>query len=309
MLILSRSSRPAHGSALLSGCGLAILLVLAWAVPASAAGGAAGRIPTVTRGGLTVAVPARGMGVVASELLADGSARELQVETGADGTVAVISAPDEPSVGQGFAAARAAVTPSGSPPACADTAHKVFGSWWHETVHWSFKARSSPFYLSAATAEAQLKKAIANITGEHNDCGRADRVSATSHYDGRTTRSVQIDGDATCTGTDGHNTVAFGALPGGAVGFTCWWYQGNRTVEADMQLNKHDFRFAVSPSNCSNAYILQDVTTHEFGHVYGLGHVSQSGHANQTMSTAVYTCDTSDETLGLGDMLGLETHY
>ena len=76
-----------------------------------------------------------------------------------------------------------------------------------------------------------------------------------------------------------------------------------------MQLNKHDFNLAVSPSSCSNAYILQGVATHEFGHVYGLGHVSQSGHANLTMSTAIYTCDASDETLGLGDMLGLEVHY
>ncbi len=305
MLIPPRSSRSAHRSALLSGCGLAILLVLALAVPTSAAAGPAGRGPTVTRGGLTVAVPARGMGVVASELLADGSARELQVETSTDGVVAVISAPDEPSAGQGSEP----VTPTGSPPACSDTAHKVFGSWWHSTVHWSFKANSRPSYLSAATAEAQLKKAVGNITGEHNDCGRPDTVSATSHYDGRTTRGVQIGSDASCTGTDGHNTVAFGDLPGGAVGFTCWWYQGNSTVEADMQLNKHDFQFAVSPSSCSNAYILQGVATHEFGHVYGLGHVSQSGHANQTMSTAIYLCDASDETLGLGDMLGLETHY
>lgn len=285
---------------------------VASAVPASADGASAARLPSITRDGVTVVVPARGMGVVASLTMADGTVRELQVETAPDGTVAVISAPDAASDSvdaRAVLSEPATIAPTGSPLACSDTAHKVFGSWWHGTVHWSFKSRSRPTYLSAATAEAQLKKAIANITGEHNDCGRSDRVSATSHYDGRTTRGVQIGSDASCTGTDGHNTVAFGDLPGGAVGFTCWWFQGSRTVEADMQLNKHDFRFAVSPSSCSNAYILQDVTTHEFGHVYGLGHVSQSGHANQTMSTAVYTCDASDETLGLGDMLGLEAHY
>jgi Matrixin len=305
---LKRSDQRSIRSSLLTSGALALALTLLAAVPAGAAAPAA-RVPTITRGGLTVAIPARGMGVVASALTVSGANRELRVETRADGQVVVLSDPDSAAVAQRSATRSQMVAPAGSPPACSDTKRKVFASWWHSTFHWSFKTASKPSNLTVSTATAELKRAVKNITGERNDCGRPDHVSATSTYDGSTTRSPQIGSDASCTGTDNHNTVAFGDLPGSVLAYTCWWYIGNQTMEADMRINKADFHWAVTPSSCSNAYILQGVATHEFGHVYGLGHVSQTGHANETMSTQIYTCDASDETLGLGDMLGLETHY
>lgn len=309
MLSMQRSSRRPLRSGLLTGGALAVLMALVWSAPAGAAGSAI-RLPSITRGGLTVAIPARGMGVVASALTVSGAVRELQVETMADGQVVVLVEPDTALVAQRSATRSQSATPAGSPSACSDTKHKVSASWWHSTFHWSFKSTTKPSNLTEATTTRELKRAVRNITTEHNDCGRPDHVSATSTYDGTTTRGPQIGSDASCTGTDNHNTVAFGDLPGSVLAYTCWWYIGTRTVEADMRINKADFNWAVAPSSCSNAFIIQGVATHEFGHAFGLGHANpQSAHANLTMSPQIYTCDASDETLGLGDMLGLETHY
>jgi hypothetical protein len=163
--------------------------------------------------------------------------------------------------------------------------------------------------MSATTAEAALKQAMKNITQSRNDCGLPDEVSASASYLGRTTRGTRIGSSSSCSVTDNHNVVAFGDLSSSTVGFTCWWYQGTRTVEADVQLNKNDFSWVVAGQPCVNSFVVQGVATHEFGHVFGLGHVSQSNHANLTMSTAIYPCDNSDASLGLGDVLGLRAHY
>lgn len=317
MLMSPRFSRQIS-SRLLMGGSLALLMALALYGPTSAAGNNSVPRPMVSRGGLSVPVPGRGIGVVASALMVNGRVRELQVETGADGQVVITEPTASSSVANPWGSARggrfslratSAMARPASLPACSDPARSVSNSWWHHTLHWTFKASSAPANLGVSTAETQLRRSMRNITDERNDCGRPDRVSATAIYDGRTSRSPQIGGNDSCTGTDGQNTVAFGDLGPSTVGFTCWWYIGNQTVEADMQLNKLDFSFAVSPSRCANQFILQGVATHEFGHVFGLRHVSQSSHANLTMSTQVYPCDASDATLGLGDMLALETHY
>jgi hypothetical protein len=275
----------------------------------------AGQSPrTVTRGGLTVNVPPPGTGVRASALLVTGETRSLAVETAVDGRVLIVEEPGTAALDRDARAASASAPRpdtgvAGSPPACQDGKHNVTGSWWHSTFHWLFKAASKPSNLTIASAEYQLKRSVSNITHSRNDCGLADQVSAVARYDGRTTRGTHIGSNSTCTTTDDVNVVAFGDLSSSTVGFTCWWYRGTTTVEADVQLNKHDFGWAASTSSCFNQYIIQGVATHEFGHVFGLGHVSQASHANLTMSTAIYPCDASDATLGLGDVLGLRTHY
>ena len=63
------------------------------------------------------------------------------------------------------------------------------------------------------------------------------------------------------------------------------------------------------PSGCSNRYGVEAVATHEFGHVFGLGHVSETNHPTLTMSTAAGACSNAPYSLGLGDVRALRSLY
>src|SRR5207248_703640 len=103
----------------------------------------------------------------------------------------------------------------------------------------------------------------------------------TNLYKGRTTRSTGIVATSTtvtCVKTDGFNTIGFGALPGKILGITCYWYDGTgAAIEADMKLDGQRKWFAAPavPGGCSGIYSVRGVATHEFGHVFGLGHVAE----------------------------------
>jgi hypothetical protein len=62
--------------------------------------------------------------------------------------------------------------------------------------------------------------------------------------------------------------------------------------------------------SCNHRYDLESTVTHERGHTFGLGHVSESNHGNLTMSSASNgACQFSERTLGRGDVLGLANKY
>jgi hypothetical protein len=55
---------------------------------------------------------------------------------------------------------------------------------------------------------------------------------------------------------------------------------------------------------------VQGVTTHERGHTFGPGHVSEQSYPNQTMSERINgTCQGSERSLGRGDAVGLNRKY
>lgn len=79
---------------------------------------------------------------------------------------------------------------------------------------------------------------------------------------------------------------------------------------ADIRINTA-YRWTVTPtSGCSNQWDLQSVLTHEFGHFFGLLHVSESTHGNLVMSTKINgTCQTNERTLGKGDLRAMIVKY
>ena len=260
----------------------------------------------VVRGaGLAVVAPARGQGVHAEALRADGIGLGLTVETGFDGLVRTV--PDELAI-----LSPGIVAPDGSTGACHDRAHTLLPSKWRSAYLWWFRGGSTPTEITRRKALASLKRAATNITHARNDCGRADHVSAVSSYLGSTTIKPDINA-AGCRTPDGRNVVGFGDLNAGFLGVTCTTYRiesrGNTTIEADMLLNKNDYQWTTRVTGCFYEAVVEAIATHEFGHVFGLGHVSESRHPRLTMSTAAAPCDGSGSTLGLGDMLGLEARY
>jgi hypothetical protein len=145
----------------------------------------------------------------------------------------------------------------------------------------------------------------------HNDCGLADRVGATASYRGRTSTATNMTTSATCLARDGKSVLGFGGLPSGYLGLTCWWMNSSRqTIEADLKLNKSSFGWTVGiSSSCYRKWVVEAAATHELGHAFGLGHVSETYHPRLTMSPVIRACQRSETTLGLGDIRGLEALY
>lgn len=201
-----------------------------------------------------------------------------------------------------------------SPGECSDGAYTLNGGKWTTTLKWGFYAASTPGEISVATAESALKAATANITGNQNTCGFPDRTQATTSYSGRIASAPNVGGSTTdiwCGGYNTTNSVGFGTMPSGILGATCSWTSGSAIVAADIKFNKYYYRWSGSsvPAGCTSKYVLESTATHEFGHAFGLGHVSETYHGNLTMSTHLHACTLAETTLGMGDVRALQALY
>lgn len=250
----------------------------------------------VSRKGNVLRIPDEGQDLYMEILYTDGHAEEIHVRTGTDGTVALVH--NAPSL----QALRVHAL-----GACDEAAYSTSGNKWKKTLQWYFNASTTPSELTALQAENALQAAANNITQANNDCGMVDDVSATNKYMGRTTRIA-----SGCDGTaDGFNVVGFGDLATGTLAVTCNFASAGAIVESDLRINKVDHNWTVNAdaAGCQGKFGLAAVMTHEFGHAFGLGHVSEDEHPALTMSTAIGACDGSPATLGKGDILGLRSLY
>jgi hypothetical protein len=205
---------------------------------------------------------------------------------------------------------------SGTPSACSDGAYKLSGHRWRSQYRWRFAAGTTPSGLNVDNVEQalNLKNPAAAITSSRNDCGLADDVSASQAYLGRTSATPDIIYDgALIEGMDGVSVVGFGFgdMPYGTLGFMLdRAYSDGTALEADFMLSTRYswFPFGV-PAGCSNKSGIQAAGTHQFGHVFGLGHVSEAFDPALTMSMVTSSCSSSAYTLGLGDVRGLRQLY
>jgi hypothetical protein len=244
--------------------------------------------------GIGFTVPDRGVRVNAEAILRNGQTVEVAVESRADGSVVVHSGPEAQPV-----ASRA----------CADGAYSAASSKWAKTYSWMFNAGSTPSNLSQTSAESALKTAFTRMVSGHNDCGKADAIGATHSYAGRTTSLPDISTSAACLAPDTRSEVGFAALPSGMVGMACWWSLSGGIIEADIMFNKNIRWYLSKPSSCSSRWSLHAAAAHEIGHAFGLNHVAEADHGSLTMSPRINACQSSEVTLGLGDLKGLESLY
>jgi hypothetical protein len=202
---------------------------------------------------------------------------------------------------------------------CADAAATWMGGRWPATMEWRLAASTSPAYLgSTAAVRDMLRRAGENVDLGINPCGLAEDLDTAQRFDGDTRAVAGVTGDGGCGIRDGANVVSFGPLPAGVLAVTCvWWVPGEggadgRAVEADILINDAVGLYApvsASEAGCVRQWDLEGAITHEFGHVFGLGHVSAAAHPGLTMSDGLAPCDFSHRGLGLGDYDMLRAHY
>jgi hypothetical protein len=193
--------------------------------------------------------------------------------------------------------------------ACADDAYKLSGYRWHGTYEWHLQERSIPDEYDVGEVLDVVQRSASNITGARNDCGLPDNVDASARFAGSTTAEP-----CASETRDGFNSVGFGELPDdvdrNTIAFVCPYGQRRDVVEADIVINT-EISWALSQADCKRGQELLEATmTHEFGHVFGLDHVSEREHGDLTMSPISNgSCSAEEISLGLGDIRGLEDLY
>jgi hypothetical protein len=276
-----------------------------------------GRI--VVEDGIAVRAPKRGGFAFAIIEGADGRSRSLYLQTTGRGRVRSAGSHTTPTevrrrLIQAETAAAGSTRPTiaaGTTAAadCRDRSRTLF-PWRVRLLTWTLATRGAPSTLRDRNGGTKrllevMARAQHNVTWARNRCGRPDRVHSKGWFTNRTTRWANVSSGGGCTGGDGQSTISFGSLPYPSVAMTCVYGVRNGVAsEADIRVNTNA-RWALGLGACSGSeLLLESVMTHEFGHVYGLGHTHSSPW--MTMAPLIRYCDAGPTTLGLGDLLGLE---
>jgi hypothetical protein len=256
------------------------------------------------------AVPPAGE-TVHAEVLTTSGAEELEIGRRGDGTIELRA------VGEEAQAAGGDLSKSGSPGGCSDPEYTDGERRVPEgsPLHYEINSASTPTELRAGDAVDAIRRAGARVADTRSNCRMGDRVPARLIYEGKTGQGADVDG-LSCGNNNGNSVVAFGALPSGILAVTCNWGVArpgyDNTVASDIELNKRGVKWTTSPrsGSCAGKYDLEGVMTHERGHTFGMGHVSEAGHGNLTMSTNINgACQMAERSLGRGDVRGLGEKY
>jgi len=262
---------------------------------------------TVYDGQVAVLVPPPGVTVAGDGIGTHGDVVGLRVSN-TGGVVRAVT-----GVGAGVARAMAVRSAQAADPAaCKDRTFHLEGHRWSSSLRYGINLGKAPSRLSKEKLTAQIKVANVNMRKGRNTCGRPTLATPLAHYTGKTKARPDINARPTtikCGSFNTRNVVGFGNLPGNLLGWTCyWWLSTGRMGAADIMVDNGSRLVTSIPAGCTNKWDFEGTVTHEFGHVYGMGH-TRSGHANLTMDHAETPCSTYARTLGLGDWLGIRKMY
>ena len=266
--------------------------------------------------GIGTVLPAPGQGVLVDALTVTGS-QELAVTRHRDGTVELNHVGDESQ-------SEPEIDTASSPGECSDGANtdRVYAVKKPRAggIHWYFNPRTTPDELARRGALRAIRKGTANIMNTENNCGLRNVIprEVIFAYDGSTRDRAQVGTGGVCTGNDKDTVVSFGRLPASALAVTCtvWSPESgyDRVHWSDIMINKTNYNWTTRPEARScrgkGEYDLASTVTHERGHTFGLGHVSESHHGKLTMSDrSEGPCQSSERSLGRGDVRGLARKY
>lgn len=272
--------------------------------------------------GRTFAIPARGESVVALSVAAAGAAELPEVVVANTGRSGVAVRLDDTwqgapaAVRQQRAAARtvtgsAATTSSAATTGtraaastkCTSTANVQNRYRWTGTARWYYNATGS----KGAYAQSALQKAANAWTGKITACGKTVTSTATNAYVRIAAQAPNVTAAGGCSTSSGYSVTGWGALPTGTLGVTCVWFDQDGVVQEADQRYSTRYTWSSTASCSGNRYDVQAVATHEWGHLYGLGHVALG--TGQVMEASEGPCAVGSRTLGLGDMTGIATKY
>jgi hypothetical protein len=199
---------------------------------------------------------------------------------------------------------------AGSRPACQDRTFHLEHHKWKSALRYRVNLSKMPRHYHKKIVSRQIKVANQNMRKGRNTCGRPRLATPASHYLGHTSKRPNIRAAGpTCGKPNSQNVVGFGNLPGGLLGWTCfWYYSSGRIAGADILLDTGANMTTHLPKRCADKWDFEGVVTHEWGHAYGLAHTG-SGHAHLTMQHLLAPCSAYARTLGLGDWLGMNKMY
>jgi len=134
-------------------------------------------------------------------------------------------------------------------------------------------------------------------------------TTSTDTWDGQTSFvvfSYQGIIDRSAGKRDNYNVVAWGAYRAGVIAVTYIWYSGDEILETDTKMNTF---YKWSLSGEAGKMDVQNIMTHEFGHWCGLDDLYADKDYWLTMYGYSNYGETYKQTLGLGDILGLQAVY
>lgn len=181
---------------------------------------------------------------------------------------------------------------------------------WRLSEPWHINPSGAPSHMVGDwRGQITEGKRVWELT--RNYCGYSDVVI----WDMPMSYDTSTIADPGCGSADHENIVGFANMGGwSAEGLvlarTCVWWN-DLIYESDMVFNNHsDAKWANGAY--ANYWDLQSVAAHEFGHSLGLGHTETSSTretARAVMHPIVYTGDTRNRTLSLGDIDGARALY
>ncbi len=265
----------------------------------------------IVDGGIGAVVPEPGMAMTAEGASPEGN-QYLVVSNPLGDEISLDGVGTEPR----SEAASDLGTRASGPSACQDSYFASRDAKVYNYNRWYVNQSSIPDNLSKVRVVAAMRRGGTNISDVRDSCGIADRVRGELRYEGGTSRSVDINSDASCNSSDGKSVIGFGDLPSGYTAYACvssWIVDNgpNRVAHSDIRLNKKDHAWTASVGgSCQGRYDIESSVTHERGHTFGLGEASESDHGNLTMSSETNgPCQTSERSLGKGDARGLNSKY
>lgn len=268
---------------------------------------------TITDGGIGSVLPDRGQSVHVEALTMTG-AQELEILHYEDGAITLKHVGNDSEVDQSAETSRE-LSATG-PNECRDSGFTNLDHSIESGLRYYINFRAKPRELTLRSTSLAIRRGGSNITSSRNACRLGDRVPAGFAYAGRTRLAANVSPGGKCSGVDQTSVVSFGTLPRGVLAVACTSSAVgpgfNKVVASDIKIARGTVQWTTNPGarSCKNKFDLESVITHERGHTFGLGHVSERTHGNLTMSTRVNgPCDSSQRTVGRGDVLGLAGKY